>query len=184
MLESRFVRADFNNDLEFDVYGSRNFQSPMTAGVSLFVYRVFHNGTSRTPIGRRNPDGTLRKPRLPVDMHFMLTAWAPTASLQHAIIGWMMRTLEDHPVLPGSLLSSLEPATFAPEELVEVAPVDLSTEDMMRIWESLVANNYQLSVAYAARTMLIDSYQSEGERPEVAERVLELHDLPRAGRVP
>lgn len=180
LLEASYDRSLFNNDLEFDVYAGREFQNPMSAGVSLFVYRVFHNGTNRLPAGRLGLDGRRARPRLPLDLHFFLTIWAPSASLQHAIVGWMMRVLEDHPVIPAGFLNHAEPGAFHPDELVEVAPVELSTEDLMRIWEGLAQHRYHLSIPYAARTVLIDSELGEGRGADLLERAFEHREIIRS----
>lgn len=182
ILEANFDPADFNNDLEFGVYTAADFNNPMTAGVSLFLYRVYHNGTNRTPIGRMGADGRRRRPRLPIDMHFLLTVWGPSAALQHAVAGWTMRTLEDHPLLTAGFLNAEEANTFHPDEVVEIGPVELNNEELLRIWEGLVRNTYHLSIPYVARTVMIDSDYSEDERPIVTERALDMHDIARVGR--
>ena len=43
----------------------------------------------------------------------MLTAWAEDPSLQNTIAGWMMRTLEDTPTLPSTLLNAVWSEVFA-----------------------------------------------------------------------
>lgn len=182
VLESNYDPADFNNDLEFGVYTARDFTSPMTAGVSLFLYRVYHNGTNRTPVGRRGADGRRQRPRLPLDMHFILTVWGASASLQHAVAGWMMRTLEDHPVLTAGFLNAEEPNTFGPDEMVEIGPVELSNDELLRLWEGLVQHTYHLSIPYLARTVMIDSLYADDEHAPVIARRLGMHDAVRVAR--
>lgn len=173
LLRASFNRNDFGRDLEFDVYSHQSFRSAMSAGVSLFVYRIFHNGTNRMPAGRRHLDGRRDPPRLPIDFHFILTAWASTPSLEHTIAGWFMRTLEDHLVLPAGFLNVAEPDTFRPDEMLEIAPAELATEDLLRLWEGLLPNGYRLSVPYAARTLLIDSNYDAQTARAVDERLFE-----------
>src|SRR5688500_9296356 len=79
----------FQADLDFRVFLAKDFTAPMSAGVSLFLYRVYPNGTARRPPGRLSPDGERMRPQLPVDLHFLLTPWAGEASLQHALLGWL-----------------------------------------------------------------------------------------------
>lgn len=146
--------------LEFQVFTTRQFSTPPFAnGVSLFTYRVFVNGAHRTPQGRFDTQGRRLQSQLPVEMHFLLSVWAQQASLQHSITGWMMRTLEDSPVLSSGVLNAVTPGVFRPEELVEVALGELSNEDMFRIWETISADSYQLSIPYVARVMLLESTQ-------------------------
>lgn len=148
--------------LQFKVYRTKDFSTPMDAGISLFLYRVMVNTTQRTPPAKPGPNGKIYRTQLPLDLHLLLTAWAKEASLEQEILGWMMRTIEDTPILPAGLLNSLLPDVFAAEETVEIVQGQLSNEEMFRIWD-VFPNDYQLSVPYTARIVRIDS---EVERHE------------------
>ena len=150
-------------ELQFKVYRSKTFETPMDTGVSLFLYRVLVNGVQRTPPARPKPGGQPRRTQLPLDLHFMLTAWAKDASLEHEILGWLMRTLEDSPTLPAGLLNTAIPNIFEPDEQVQIINGELANDEMFRIWEALPAS-YQMSVPYVARIVRIDS---EIDRREV-----------------
>src|SRR3954471_11270072 len=45
-------------------------------GLSLLLYRVTVNGPQRTRSARVAADGRRLRPSLPVDLHYLLTAWA------------------------------------------------------------------------------------------------------------
>ncbi len=181
LLQSQYVPADFDgNLLEFQVYIAQNFQKPMDAGVSVLLYRIYLNQHHRMPPGRRLPDGSRQRPMLPVDLHFLITAWAKDASLQHAIAGWMMRLLEDTPSLSPGLLNARYPNTFGPEETVETGITELTTEELFRIWEVIVNNTYQISVPYVARNVKIETMVSDGEGEPVQERVWNYNELVRS----
>ena len=180
LLQSRYRMEDFGHELEFRVFTAKDFAKPLSAGVSLFLYRIFPNGTHRTPPAPRRPESGRQQSLLPVDLHFMLTVWGREASLQHTIAGWMMRVLEDHPIFPAALLNAVTPDSFRPEETVEVNLTELTNEDLLRIWDTLVQNVYQLSVPYSARVVRIESFRTlaEGggsvqERATRAARLLE-----------
>ena len=49
-------------------------------------------------------DGTRYRPPTPVDLHFLVTAWEGLQE-QFSMLGWIIRTLEDTPVLPAGLLN-------------------------------------------------------------------------------
>lgn len=171
LLRSNFDPADFNDaTLDFQVYVADNFLQPMDQGVSVLLYRVYHNGTHRTPPGRI-VDGQRQRTKLPVDLHFLLTAWARTASRQHEIAGWMMRVMEDNPILPAALLNAYQPDVFHEEEGVEVGLAELTTEDLFHIWEVMIQHVYQLSVPYMARRIEIESIQLRSVYGLVRERV-------------
>lgn len=184
LLRSHYNPADFDQELEFKVFTARDFSKPLNAGVSLFLYRVFPNGTQRTPPGRFTPDGRRLPTMLPLDMHMLLTVWGREASLQHTIAGWMMRVFEDHPIFPAGLLNAVNPGVFRPDETVELLLTELTNEDMLRIWDTLVQNVYQLSVPYVARVVRIESHRPLGEGGGlVQERVTRAATLDAAGNL-
>jgi hypothetical protein len=166
MLASRYSPEDFNlNPLEFRVYLASDFATPMEAGVSVFLYRIYINSVQRTPPGRLTADGRRLRAPLPLDLHFLITAWARDASLQHSIAGWMMRVLEDTPSIPAGLLNHGGIQMFEPDESVELTIAEIDTEALFRIWEVIGSNSYQISVPYVVRNIRIDSdrvYESAG----------------------
>ncbi len=160
LLQARYQAAPqyFNTPIEFKIYMAKDFVQPtMAAGVSLFLYRIFPNGALRSLRGRPGPDGQQYRNQLPLDLHFILTAWAQDPSLQHLIAGWMMRMIEDAPILPPGLLNQNYPNLFSADEGVAITAADLSTEELLRMWEVMVENSYQISVPYVARFVKIDS---------------------------
>lgn len=174
LLRANFNPGEFNNaTLDFQVYVADNFLQPMDQGVSVLLYRIYYNGSHRTPPGRII-DGHRQRTKLPVDLHFLLTAWAKTASRQHEIAGWMMRVMEDNPILPASLLNAYQPDVFHDDEGVELALAELTTEDMFHIWEVMIQHVYQLSVPYFARRVEIESTELQSVFGLARERV---HDL-------
>ncbi len=170
LLRSSYRREDFDNDLVFELYTSADFDQPMSAGVSVFLYRVYTNGSHRAPSGRLGPDGRRFNSQLPLELHYLLTAWSNDASLQHTIAGWMMRTLEDFPNLPAALLNQSVTGVFRPEETVNLSLCDLRTEDLLRIWETMVDKKFQLSVPYVARMVQIESTEVMSSGEAVQER--------------
>ena len=118
-----------------EIQVTSDLQQPLTQGVSLFVYRILVDRTQRMPGGG-----------LPLELHFLLTAWGRDAAAQNAVAGWMMRALEDTPLLT--------PDGFGPDERVEVVAGDLDTADLLRLW---APGTYRLSIPYMARGVRIDA---------------------------
>ncbi|ETT24101.1 hypothetical protein RAJCM14343_1505 [Rhodococcus aetherivorans] len=177
LLRDNYDPAAFNRDLEFRVLSTGGFNGGLTAGVSVFLYRVMLNDSHRTPPGRRDVNGETQQPQLPLDAHFVLTTWAPEASLQQAILGWMMRTMDDHRVLPPGLLNRLSPGVFRDDETVEVLVGELVTEDLLHLWELLGSGTYQLSVPYTARNIRIESSRELITAAPVQERITDYQCL-------
>ena len=157
LLQQSWRRDLFENrDLLFQVYQTQDFATPMSTGVSLFLYRVTVNTIQRTPVPRPGPKGRLRRPQLPLDLHFLLTPWADHSSLAQAILGWMMRAIEDTAILPAGLLNAVTDGVFDDDETVEIVAGQMTNEEMFRIWDVL-PRDYQISIPYTARIVRIDS---------------------------
>lgn len=173
----RLFQASYSEDileheLSFKLCSREDFSAtPITAGVSVFLYRVVPNGASRTPPGRRGSLGLQRLTELPLDLHYLLTFWGGEPSLQHAIAGWAMRLLEDTPVLPYGHLESAAPGVFSEGEQLEIIAGEVSNEDMFQLWEVLAPERgYELSVTYLVRNIRIESSHATTDGAVVQER--------------
>lgn len=174
LLRAAYDPADFSTPLEFRTVTARQFSTDApAAGVTLFLYRVTPSGIYRTPVGRLDDQGQRLRTQLPVDLHFLLTIWGAEPTLQHAIVGWALRTLEDTPLLGAGALNAAVAQSFRADEAVEFSLAELANEDLLRIWEVLGLNLYQLSIPYTARSVRLESVErlaEDGGAP-VQERV-------------
>jgi hypothetical protein len=158
---------------EFDVYHGKNFDTPMSTGISVFVYQVTVDQVQRT---LPPPDKNHRRP-LPVRMSLLLTAWAKDASTEHALLGWGMRTIADRPILSAGFLNATMPGVFRPDETVELAPTELTNDEVFQLWQVL-PSSLQLSAAYVARVLCLESDLVVPTGAPVVERDLDLAALP------
>jgi hypothetical protein len=158
----------------FELYQPSDLKDPMDDGVSLYLYRIAVNAARRNMPPRSAPDGRRLRPPLPLDLYFLLTAWARTAARQQRLLGWAMRTIEDTPVLGSGVLNHYgpEPDTFLAHEAVELICEPVSLQDQVNIWEPFQAN-HQLSVTYVARMVAIDSRLELPDAAPVQTRVFE-----------
>lgn len=118
--------------------------------LSIFVYRIDFNRTQRSAwsaVGSQEG-----RAHLPLDMYFLITPWAENADFELRILGRAMATLDANPILSGPLLDPL--GGWRPGEAVQVCLADLTTEDLMRTFDSLPVD-YQLSVLYVARVITL-----------------------------
>jgi hypothetical protein len=105
---------------------------------------------------------------LGLDLHYLVTAWAANAAREHEALAWVMRELYQHPVLDRSVLAPLD--VWGADEAVHLVATELSTEDMMRIWDA-IRPEYRLSVTWCARVVRLDrDALGESGRPVVASR--------------
>src|SRR2546423_3343468 len=135
LLETAAAGTEFDS-ATFAHYQAGDFQSPMRDGVSLYLYRITVSANRNLPprIGR---DGTRTRPPIPLDIHFLVTAWAGDAIRQQRMLGFAVRTLEDTPILPAGVLNrhGPEPDVFRPEETVELVYENVSVQDMAYVWD-------------------------------------------------
>ena len=134
--------------------------------LTLYLYRVTVNEYARNV--RRVTDATHENVPLAVDLHYLLTVWSRSAFTEHVIVAWAMRQLHQHPVLDASSLTS--EAAWGAGDFVQVIPAELSTEEVMRIWDTFEPK-YRLSVSYIARVVRIDTDPVLEGMPVVARRL-------------
>jgi hypothetical protein len=173
LLRNACPREEFPR-AEFALYHASDFEKPMEEGISLYLYRVTINAAVRNLPPRTAPDGHRYRPSLPVDLQYLLTAWAKDAGLQQRLLGWGMRTLEDTTILPAGVLNSHmpEPDTFQAHETVEVICDPLSLQDWTAVWDKLKPK-LQTSMTYVARMIAIDSQVELTEAAPVQTRAFD-----------
>lgn len=133
--------------------------------LTLYLFRITMNEHARNV---RRPVGALVEDvPLAVDLHYLLTAWADSAEEEQTTLAWAMRELYLHPVLDAAALA--RDAGWEPGDVIQIVPSELSTEDIMRIWDALEPS-YRLSVSYVARVVRVDRDRGSEERPVVATR--------------
>ena len=173
LLKDASAGTEFS-DLRFELFQASDFSSgtPMTEGISLYAYRVAPNVTRRNMPPAVGRDGRRYRSPLPLDLYFLLPAWAKSAVRQLHILGWAMRELYNVPILPANLLNHYGPEhdTFRPDEAVELFCETLSLQDMSNVTEP-IKYAQPLSVPYVARLVLIESTVpvSEGEPVQTRE---------------
>lgn len=174
LLRQQWQPARFNNNVgDFQVFQTEQFNTrPISVGVSLYVYRVLISSVQRTSPPRPRNDGLVNRRQLPVEVYFLLTPWATTASMELEILGWMLRTLEDYPIMPAGLLNTPIDGVFQSDEYVELVAWQLTNEEVFRIWD-VVPGDYRLSAPYIARTIRVESELTTREAGPVITRELE-----------
>ncbi len=128
--------------------------------LSIYVYRVDFNKMMRAAWSAvAAQDG---RPRLPLDLHFLITPWAENAEHELRVLGKAMEALEGTPIMSGPLLDPS--AQWAGNETIQLVMEELSTEAVMRTFDSL-PTDYRLSVPYLARIVRLDARTAQPDRP-------------------
>jgi Pvc16 N-terminal domain len=107
LLRTAAIGGEFDG-VEFTHYGSGSFQTPMSLGVSLYLYRVSVSPNRNLP-WRIGAAGRRYRPPIQIDAHVLLTAWAGDPIKPQRMLGFAIRTLEDTPILPAGALNQRSP---------------------------------------------------------------------------
>jgi hypothetical protein len=172
LLQSAAVGSEFDG-IAFAHYQSGDFESPMSDGISLYLYRITVNANRNQP-AHLGLDGRRYRPPIPLDAHFLVTAWAETAVRQQRMLGFAIRTIEDTPILPAGVLNqhSPEPDVYRPEESVELVYDIVTVQDIGYIWD-VAQTKEQPSAPYVARMVTIDSSVALDDAAPVQTRELD-----------
>lgn len=137
-------------------------------GISLMLYRVGINGAQRNLPPRAAADGAGYRPPLPVDLHYLLTAWSTKPEIQQSLLAWAMRFLEDTPRLAASVINPPmpAPAVFRAEESVELICDPLPLESWLAL-ANCFSPAVSASMTYVARMVQIDSDKREPDAKRV-----------------
>lgn len=131
--------------------GQLSFSRP---ALTLYTYRIDFNKSMRAAWAAAGTnDG---RAHLPLDLHFLITPWGDDAEAEHRILGKAMECLELNPVLSGPMLYPDNVSNWLPADAVHIVQEDVSTEAMMRTFDTL-PTKYKLSVPYIARVVRVDS---------------------------
>lgn len=130
--------------------------------LTIYFYRVDINRTMRaawSAVGHHDGVG-----HLPLDLHFLLTAWAQDAEDELRIIGRAMELLESTPILTGPLLHSLNTNVWGAGESIQLLADEVPAETVLRVFD-LWPVKHKLSVSYLARVMRLDTRPATPDLP-------------------
>lgn len=143
------------------------------AQLNLFLHRVTPNAALRNAdLPTRGADGTLKcRPRLALDLHYILTALAAEELHAEILLGHAMQFFNEMTILPREQVRQLlqggiggippapdlpHPAELADQiELLKITPHTLSMDDTSKMWTALQAS-YRTTVAYDVSLVLIE----------------------------
>jgi hypothetical protein len=130
--------------------------------LSIFLYRVDFNKVMRAALSATAFDEG--RAHLGLDLHYLITPWGDNAEDEHRILGRAMQCLESTPILSGPMLHSS--GEWRPNESIQLVLEEVSTEAIMRIFDSL-PTDYRLSVPYIARIMRLDGREVDTAGPVI-----------------
>jgi hypothetical protein len=160
LLENAAGRSGVAN-VAVELYQADDLQKPVDTArpkIGIYLYRVLLSAARRDRGLRVGPDGVTYPPSIPLDLHYLVTAWSSDSRTAHQMLGWAIRVIEDTPILPVSLLNTYQAGVtvFEPDETVELVWAPLTLTDLYDIWQ-VSAQNQAPSASYVARMVRLDS---------------------------
>jgi hypothetical protein len=148
-------------------------ESTIDKGVNIYLYQATPNAAYRNAdLPTRRSDGTLvNYPQAALDLDYLLSFYGQESYLEpQRVMGIVMRTLHSRPILTRTMIrdtltdplfSFLAASDLADQiELIKLAPLNLSLEDLSKLWSVFFQTPYALSVAYQATVVLIESEET------------------------
>lgn len=145
--------------------------------LNIFLHRITPNAALRNmDLPTRDPGGRLtQRPRLALDLHYMLTAVAGEELQAEILLGYAMQLFHETAILPRETIRNALTIAGVPDdevlagptgviraseladqiELIKITPRTISMDDMSKMWTALQAS-YRTTVAYDVSLVLIE----------------------------
>lgn len=189
-VSSRAILGLLEDAVPRDVFPNARFQliqgadleaapRPVNEGVTLYLYRVSFSTVRRNLPPRTDILGRRFRAPIPLDLHYLVTAWSSDAQQQQRLLGWAIRTLCDTPVIPAGYLNRFAPGgtdVFPGSEAIELIGDQISLQDLDNVWD-VARNRQQPSAAFLVRQLALDSDLPLNEPPPAQTRVLAMGQL-------
>jgi len=131
--------------------------------LNLFLYQTNLSAAWRNADPPRQVRaGESGHPALPLNLHYLVTAFGDDEAQAHRVLGAAMRILHDHPVLGADEINSATVTDLPGSDLhlqaerIRITPLPLSTDDLFKLWSGF-QTSYRLSAAYELAVVLMDS---------------------------
>lgn len=143
------------------------------SGINLFLYQVVNNAMWRQNAemrSRRQAAGG-KHSYVAIDLHYIISFYGNELTLEpQRLMGTALSTLADRPVMTKDLIrGTMRDASYSfltDSDLIEqveeinLIPLDLSLEDLSKVWSVFFQTPYSLSIAYKATVVML-----EGQTP-------------------
>jgi hypothetical protein len=141
-------------------------------GINLFLYQVSRNAALKnTDTLSARTKGNPVKRQAVLDLHYIISFYGNEIELEpQRLLGSVIRTFNDRPVLlPDMIQATIADSSFRflsdsnlAEQLQQVTinPIDLSLDDLSKVWSTFFQAPYRLSVTYKVTMITIEGEDS------------------------
>ncbi len=133
-----------------------SLRDPAHPNITVFLYRIGINPQMRNNPRRLLADGRLQRQPLPLELCFMITAWAKDTRDELRIVGKILQILYERGELGAS---DLVGSSWENDDTVQLILESLPLEDHYRIWDATEVP-YRLSLTYMARVIGISATEA------------------------
>ena len=139
------------------------------------VLGIYLHRISVDPYGRNRylppqRPGNAPRPELPVNLHILLVGRSLSATAEISLVAWAMQRIGAALELDAAHLATVDP-NWSEQERLQVIPEEMSTEDLMRVWDSL-PGDYRLCSPYLVKTLRLQPVDPVTQGPPVTSIVL------------
>jgi hypothetical protein len=155
-----------------ELLGSSDISDPISGNaLGIYVHRIAvdPHGRSRFFPAQGTDKESAPAAELPINLHFLLIASANSATIETNLMAWAMIALANESQMDISHLAEND-SEWTQRETLTITPEDMSTEDLMRIWD-VFQTPYTSSVPYVVRTIRMRLNPQESKGPAVITRV-------------
>jgi len=151
-------------------------------GINLFLYQVSRNAALKNTdtLSNRTKGSPVRRQAV-LDLHYMISFYGNETELEpQRLLGSVIRTFSDRPVLLPDVIQAtiadssfrfLADSTLADQvQQVTITPVDLSLDDLSKVWSTFFQAPYRLSVTYKVTMVTIEGEDSLKKAMPVRDR--------------
>lgn len=162
------MTARLGGNPQVEILGSQSLAGkpqPNTDTLGLYLHRISVDPFSRNRHLPPQPGRHQPRPELPVNLHVLLIAWCTHTEQEIEYLAAAMQILGGGFVLESADMSLADPE-WGREDVVQAMPEEMSTEDLMRLWDSL-PGDYRLSAPYLIKTVRLAPDLDRDEGPAV-----------------
>ena len=125
--------------------------APTGENLGIYLHRIAVDPFARNRYLGPAADRRTPRPELPVNLHILLIGWSTKNETEIGYLAAAMQIIGSALMLDVSHLAVAD-AGWDDHEAVQVMPEEMSTEDLMRLWDSL-PGDYRLSSPYLIKTV-------------------------------
>jgi hypothetical protein len=156
--------------------GSQQLRDDPTGNtLGIYLHRISVDPYGRNRYLPPQRPGHAARPELPVNLHILLVGRSLSATAEISLVAWAMQRIGAAMLLDAAHMAAIDP-NWSEQEQLQIIPEEMSTEDLMRVWDSL-PGDYRLSSPYLVKTLRLEPADPITQGPPVTSIVLPMESL-------